>query len=229
MTRGPAPEAALDRFVAGNPASFATAAEAAWKLALHEQLAAETPDAVANFLELDFGVSSRIGYPLGPDLDNLCEPVFSVLVNRLKWCSGSRPAIRGFRATKRLASPTGCRIRASRDGWVTNAPQGRVLLDATYAQPLPHSARDSTLAGWVSTEMTGPPRSGACFAVALIFTSPLNLGDIATGRLKNVIDCLSPVIGGTQGSPADDRILQLEATKVDGPPVGLQITVMEVH
>ncbi len=41
----------------------------------------------------------------------------------------------------------------------------------------------------------------------------MNLGDIATGKVKSIIDCLYPVIGGNMGSPEDWRIDILEVTK----------------
>jgi hypothetical protein len=51
------------------------------------------PSADGRFLELDFAVAPAIGYAEGADLDNLCEPVFSVLANRLGWFGGSRPNV----------------------------------------------------------------------------------------------------------------------------------------
>lgn len=41
------------------------------------------------------------GRPAHPDIDNLCEPVFSTAVTHLGWFGGSRPMIGWYLATKR--------------------------------------------------------------------------------------------------------------------------------
>lgn len=57
---------------------------------------------------------------------------------------------------------------------------------------------------------------------------PVNLGDISTGRVKNVIDCLYPVIGGSAGAPLDDRVTRLEVWRSDAK-VGGTIRVRVVN
>ena len=193
----------LDHFVSGRPASFATTGERPWKEAIATSLAAMQPDPLGSFLELDFAVAPAIGYAEGADLDNLCEPVFSVLANRLGWFGGSRPNVRAFRARKSLVEPTGCRIRITDSRWTDPWREGQAVLDGTYADELPRSARDETFAAWVTGTMLRPARPSGAIAVDLEFAGPVNLGDIATGRLKNVIDCLYPVIGGRPGAPDD--------------------------
>lgn len=49
--------------------------------------------------------------------------------------------------------------------------------------------------------------------VELNFLRNVNIADIATGRVKNVIDCLVPVVGGKYGSPDDWRIDELLVTR----------------
>jgi hypothetical protein len=76
--------------------------------------------------------------------------------------------------------------------------------------------------------MTRPARPSGAIAVDLEFAGPVNLGDIATGRLKNVIDCLYPVIGGRPGAPNDARITLIEATRrVIQVTAGVHIRVTE--
>jgi len=42
---------------------------------------------------------------------------------------------------------------------------------------------------------------------------------VATGRVKNVIDCLQPILGGPFGNPDDHRIVTLLVVKgVPGVP-----------
>ncbi len=73
----------LDRFIPGRPAPFATAGERPWKEAIAATLTSIAPADGGAFLELDFTVAPAIGYARGADLDNFCEPVFSVLANRI--------------------------------------------------------------------------------------------------------------------------------------------------
>jgi hypothetical protein len=211
----------LDRFINGRPAPFATAGERPWKEAIAAALASSAPSAHGSFLELDFAVAPAIGYARGADLDNFCEPVFSVIANRLGWFGGRRPNIRAFRARKTLAEPTGCRVRISDDRWHDSWIEGVVLLDGASAGPLPLNARDEAFAAWVEGAMVRPADPRAVVAVELRFSGPVNLGDIATGRLKNVIDCLYPVLGGRPGAPNDARIVVLEAARVDADVDGV--------
>jgi len=164
----------------------------------------------------------------GADLDNLCEPVFAVLANRLGWFGGRRPNVRAFWARKALAEPTGCRIRITDSRWAETSPNGDVLLDGTYMDELPRSARDENFAAWVSRTMSRPARSLGELTVELGFAGPVNLGDIATGRLKNVIDCLYPLIGGRPGAPNDSRITVIEATRMHREvAAGVRVRVTE--
>jgi hypothetical protein len=204
----------LDRFVPGKPAPFATAGERPWKDAITAELGSATPDRRAAFLELDFTVAPAIGYARGADLDNFCEPMFSVLANRLGWFGGSRPNVRAFRARKALGTPTGCRVRIYSERWQDTWIDGAVLLDGVASGALPVSARDDKFAGWVRETMLRPGSSSGLFGVELRFTGPVNLGDIATGRLKNVIDCHYPVLGGRPGAPNDAQVAMLEATRM---------------
>jgi hypothetical protein len=219
----------LDRFVAGRPAPFATAGERPWKEALAAALASSSaPSAHGSVLELDFAVAPTTGYARGADLDNLCEPVFSVLINRLGWAGGRRPNIQAFRARKSLIEPTGCRVRISTERWRESWIEGPTLLDAVSRGPLPFSARDEGFANWVNGAMVRPAEPQTVTAVELRFAGPVNLGDIATGRLKNVMDCLYPVLGGRLGAPNDARVVALEASRMDSDINGtVDIRVVE--
>ena len=219
----------LDEFILGRPAPFATAGERPWKDAIAASLAAIVPSTPGAFLELDFAVAPAIGYAAGADLDNLCEPVFSVLANRLGWFGGRRPNVRAFRARKALAPRTGCRIRITGHRWDGSWIDGSLLLAGVFTGTLPISARDDVFAGWVSDVMARAARPSAILGVELGFGGPVNLGDVATGRIKNVIDCLYPVIGGRPGAPDDSRIAALEATRMD-PKVsaGVRVRVAEL-
>jgi hypothetical protein len=64
--------------------------------------------------------------------------------------------------------------------------------------------------------------------IELEFAGPVNLGDIAAGRPKNVIDCLYPVIGGRPGAPDDSRVTAIEATRMHREgAAGVRVRVIE--
>ena len=222
-------EVAFDGFVRGVPAPFATAGERPWKNAMQTHLAAVLPLSEAAFVELAFAIAPATGYAVGADLDNFCEPVFSVLANRLGWFGASRPNILAFRARKRLAEPTGCRIRISAERWQGSWVEGVDLLDEGWHGHLPGSARDASFARWVAAAMSGPAPTWAALGVDLRFSGRVNLGDIATGPLKHVIDCLYPLLGGVAGAPNDARVSVLEAATLDGQVSGaVHVRVVEL-
>jgi hypothetical protein len=184
----------LSVFVPGSPAPFATAREAAWKAALHAHLGSVTPLGPGH-LDLSFMVSPATGYPSGPDIDNLCEPVIAVLVGGLRFSGGSRPAISSLRAAKAIGAPTGCSITIG-GAWVP-LPPGVVLLDATY-EGMPAGARDAVFAAWVSECSRRPVAPGRSAAVGLVVPLRTNLGEIATGLVKKTIDdCILCSVGGS--------------------------------
>lgn len=232
MEHGSAPDATQGRrvlpFVAGMPASFATAAERPWKDALLQQLAGIDPEPAATCLSLEFVVAPRLGYANGADLDNLCEPVFSMLVNRLGWFGGRRPNIAAFRARKVVGVPTGLTMTVYARDLPGAPPPGKTLLDAEARGSLPVSARDVDFATWAAGAMHATRGPGAPVGIELRFGARLNLGDIATGRVKSVIDCLYPVIGGRLGAPDDSAVFILEARR-DDPRVSGSVHVRVVE
>lgn len=81
-------------WVEGVPATWETKGEKPWKECLLQVLAPfDKPR--CNGTELHFRLPSLApkGHPL--DVDNLCEPEFSVLVSQLGWFSGKRPKYNG--------------------------------------------------------------------------------------------------------------------------------------
>jgi hypothetical protein len=77
---------------------------------------------------------------------------------------------------------------------------------------MPSSARDAQFLAWVQAH--GAPVLDGQLAVALEFGgSRVNIGNVATGPVKSVIDCLQPVIGGRLGNPDDHRIVRLLVVK----------------
>lgn len=69
---------------------------------------------------------------------------------------------------------------------------------------------------------------GSAIGVELRFDGRLNLGDVATRRLKPTIDCLWPVIGGVPGRPADDLVTRLVVARRDCGGSGVASRVIEL-
>jgi hypothetical protein len=199
-------------WIAGRPAPFATAGERPWKDAVAAQMPAAT-DKGCSGMVIEFTLENGLAWPAHPDIDNLCEPVFSTVVNRLRWFGASRPNLDWFLATKRPGAKLGAMIT------LLGSPAPNVaavlthpILAATWPGPLPRSARDEHFAGWVRDQRT--PRLSGTLAVALEFGgSRVNIGDVATGPVKSVIDCLQPIVGGPFGNPDDHRIVLLLVSK----------------
>lgn len=201
-------------FVPGLPATFATAMERKWKAALDLAIPQADPGHTASGLRMTFALEAleRKGRPF--DLDNLCEPVISVLVNRKGYFGGRRPNIRWWHASRRRSEPVGCRIDLCQGAMPTIMGPNSIFR-GTYAGALPRCATDTAIADWLAKSLGSRcmPVDGRA-AVGLTFgTASVNLGDIATGCVKAVIDNLFPILGGTIGAPADWRIDELLVAK----------------
>jgi hypothetical protein len=218
-------DAILDVWVPGQPTPFANPPyEALWKQALSSHLPASQSALKGDGIALDFFLAP--GRYNRRDLDNLCEPVFSVLVNQKRWFEGRRPNIAWLQATKTLSEESGLRIRLLDEAPRLGA-ESPVCLNAVYPGPLPKSARDTNLAEWARS-LSMPSVNCDFFSVHLSFgSSNVNLGDIATGPIKSILDCLYPVIGGRVGAPEDWRItaLVIEKNMPAVPPGHVQISV----
>lgn len=202
--------------VLGEPATFATSGERAWRDQLIRKIPIRAAGASDRGLTLEFECtsSSRRGHPF--DIDNLCDPVFSILVNSKGWFGGHRPNILWWRAVRHLSSSPGCHITV----FSTHAPEidvapEIVLLDAVFQGQLPADAQDPVLPSWLKgNHMTSTRVSNPRFGVRICFQGTrVNLGDIATGPVKHVLDCLYPVLGGSAGKPDDWRVELLQVEK----------------
>lgn len=205
--------------VPGRPAAFAGGEpERRWKEALRVAL----PPAQRGFGELGLRVVFTLSPPApgrpGADIDNLLDPILSVLINNLGWFGGSRSAIAFILATKERGDQTGCEIEILTAS-PTPAPTGTPALDAFYEKALPTSARDELVAGWARERaISGEQPSSGTFGVALHFADArVNLGDVATGKPKPVIDCLWPILGGSARAPHDHLITDLRLSRSPSP------------
>ena len=77
-----------------------------------------------------------------------------------------------------------------------------------YTGEFPKNARDEKIPNILERlGFKGRPLDIERFILYMGFVSEtINLGDIATGKIKSLIDCLYPAIGGSSGCPEDWRI-----------------------
>lgn len=193
----------------GIPATFATAGERPWRECLEQAIAEAAGRDEHSGVSLSFSVESlrRGGHPF--DLDNLCEPVISVLVNGKGWFRGRRPNIRWWSAERHVASTTGCRIHLA-DDVPDDHLSGQTIFEGVYAGEFPSRATDTRIADWLTNSVLDQRARDRHFGVGLCFgTDAINLGDIATGPVKSIIDNLYPLLGGAVGVPEDWRIERL--------------------
>ncbi len=203
-------------WVSGEPGTFATKKEAKWKDALQSKLA-EIVHLDCEGVSLDFILSTLApnGHPL--DIDNLCEPVFSVLCGKLGWFGARRPNIKYWSACKSVGENTGVHINVL-DFKMNIENHSPVIFDAIYSGILPKNAKDVNFIGWVEQEVAVNIQRQERYSMKIEFGGlGVNIGEIATGRVKSIIDCMVPVLGGKYGAPEDWRIDQLIVSKgVDG-------------
>ncbi len=111
-----------------------------------------------------------------------------------------------------VGAPTGLHVRES----IASGPassHGAPAFELVFAGPLPRSGSDLAMPEAVALAIPGQ-LPGDSLACELVFgASSINLGDIATGRVKNVIDCLWPALGGAASRPADHRIRTLDVRR----------------
>ncbi len=216
-------------WIAGEPATFATKRERPWKEAIRQAVPAGESCCDRGGMLLDFQVESsqRGGQPF--DIDNMCEPVFSTVINQLGWLGGRRPNILWFRARRLLKTPSGCTVRLEQGMAPEFGQVGhRLMLRDVYTGPLPTSGSAPELPAW-QLGLTGVASTTSTeLSIRLSFAgTKVNLGNIATGAVKSTIDCLYPLLGGTAGAPDDWKVsaLQCEKGAQNAPAEGVLIEV----
>ena len=200
--------------VPGMPASYSTGLEAAWM----ETISAAVPPSGGEHPEDGLLVDISIPLPTpqapGADLDNLLDPVFSAVINRQGWFGGRRSNLRWVAASKLVLDEPGLRLallNEAPDLWRDSEVE--IAMNAVYEAEIPTSNTSSDYEEWVSVH-AGRPLPPGGVGVALDFSDPgVNLGDIATGVVKRVIDGLWPILGGESGAPHDGRIAALRMRK----------------
>ncbi len=227
MTEKPTPRALTRWIVEGRPTPFAGGEnERLWKATLAAAIPPVDPLVRPTGIRAHFAVVPRHETP---DLDNLMEPLLSVLVGTRGWFDGRRPNIEWFTATKQPSASPGVMIELA-----TGAPPmpwPRALASFTYSGDLPISATDAVLSGWIESARRQHIPEPVELAVHVAFhRATLNLGDIATGAVKSTLDALWPLLGGNPGAPHDHRICQLTVMRnpVEPPSDGVDVVISPV-
>lgn len=240
ITAGPAPSTAgstvcrLSRLTLGGsrgaPTPFAGGEnERLWKQAIAERVP-PCPGGSNTSAHIRFVLQPEQDGSTGGDLDNLLDPILSVLVNKLGWCGGRRPTLQWVAASKRFTREAGAHIEVGGDEppWPP-ASAGPVVLDGDYAGPLPRSATAPEFADWVRGHMAAVLADDDRAAVRLSFASDtVNLGEIATGTVKPLIDGLWPLLGGSPAAPEDWRVRALHIEKGVEAQQGVAVRVAQL-
>lgn len=199
-------------WVPGEPATYQTKKEEKWKIALQHELIGIVPRECKG-VSMDFILSTLApnGHPL--DVDNLCQPVFSVLCGKLGWFGGRRPNIKYWSACKSVGEKTGVYIKVS-DLKLNIDNCLPVIFDSVYSGALPKNATDVNFIEWVEQRVATGIQRRERYSMKIEFGGlAVNIGEIATGKVKSIIDCMVPVIGGKYGVPEDWRINRLLVSK----------------
>jgi hypothetical protein len=200
--------------VEGIPATFATAREKQWKSTLFDNIPAPPTNGDEQGVIMQFFLPTLTPNKQPLDVDNLAEPVLSVLIRQAGWFGRSKPKLRWWSATKAINMPYGCSLTISSKG-IPNLPHTLATYDEVYTGILPKSATNPGVAIWADTIARQKPYGiPSSLTLYLGFGSPsINIGEISNGSVKAFIDCLYPFYGGSAGRPEDYRISHLLVQK----------------
>jgi len=211
-------------FIKGEPATFATTSEKVWKQILASAIPLCQGVNKYSGIALRFTLSSSTHNSQPFDLDNLVEPVFSVIIGEKGYFSGKRTNLLWWYAKKNIGTPAGVEIELS-GGSPLIRIKGTEIFKGEYAGELPKSATSEAFSSWLISQGVRERRHER-YGVHLIFPERINIGEIATGAVKPTIDCLWPIIGGKPGAPEDWRIEELMVERKDYN--SLKITIQRI-
>ena len=212
-------------WVNGFPATFATSREKIWKQQIYQALVGKQYD--DNKVNLHFVFSKDNYDKYQYDIDNLCEPVFAVLTSSLRWFSGKRGNITLWTASKCTGKEQGLLIR-NIDSDTALTPSSVPLFDEVYDGVLPKKATDDKIPSWI--KRLGQFNVVNACAIRLSFeNTPVSIATISSGKVKPIIDCLYPIIGGVPGAPNDEIIEMLTVERVSNSTnkPAVRITIWE--
>lgn len=217
--------------ISGLPGTYATAKEAPWKKAIYEQAPRPSLRGKEIGLRMSFTLPTLTPWGQPLDVDNLCEPVFSVLIDRIGWFSKSRSNLLWWQATKEEGIYPGCRVTVHTTDSVI-LPQSEPDYDETYTGNFPRNAKSPELSNW-AWKIRQQKHIGWIPEKCLLyldFSDPkIDIGSIRNYGVhkptKPIIDCLYPWYGGPQGNPYDHCIMNLAVSKSQAIFSGRGVTV----
>ncbi len=212
MQNGDAPE---EVWIDGRASVFSSRHEKDWKRKLSKAIGEPAHNTREHGgLDVWFQLESTKRQGNYLDLDNLCEPLFSVLVNEKGYFGGKRPNIKWWKASKSVRHPFGCGFHIGMSP-VSPHPASLVVFEGVYTGASPRSAQDNEISRWIAEHAQRHQwDQDTSYEVLIRFGSDtINIGDIATGPVKSVVDNLYPVIGGTRRAPEDWRVDHLFVSK----------------
>lgn len=218
----------VEFWIPGEPATFSTRGEKPWKETLKKGIPEKKAFSKEKGVIADFYLKNLAPNNQPLDLDNLCDPLFSILVNNKKWFWGRRPNIKWWIASKNQSDTTGCKISLFSHSYYPNIPD--VFFEGIYQGPLPRKGSDPEIPKWLHDEDLIPNKvAGSELFVSLRFyRTEINIGEIATSPVKATIDCLYPILGGSMSQPDDWKIQKLFVEKNDRSVEGVEIRIGKI-
>lgn len=165
-------------WIQGDPATFATSKEKQWKEQVLTRLSSVPVNSCS--LDMEFRLSEANGEKRGYDLDNLCDPIFSVLTSQLGWYEGKQTNIQRWRAIKRINAEAGLLIQPLKD-IEESVDQSSILIDQKYDGILPKSATSYELPLWLKSLEKIPKVYQSC-SISLTL---VNINRSIAGRQHN--------------------------------------------
>ncbi|QAT39091.1 hypothetical protein [Clostridium sp. JN-9] len=190
-------------WIKGKPATFATSREKPWKEEIINTLGNKKNNFEAIEFEFIFNDDNFKKYEF--DIDNLCEPVFAVLTTTLGWFYGKRINIKYWKAKKRIGDIEGLYIREI-DKNTVSLPNTIPIFDAIFKGKFPNKATDEAIPKWIKEISEFKKANNKCTIHLQFGSKNLSIATISNGKVKPIIDCLYPIIGGNAGAPEDEKV-----------------------
>lgn len=199
-------------WVKGSPATFATNGEKPWIRTIVSSLSGK--EFFHNEIELEFVITEERFKKYQYDIDNLCEPVFTALVRNLGWYQYKRSNVKKWYAFKRIGVTEGVFIRNGINSHMQPLyPKEENLFDGVYQGKFPNHATDDHMPLWLKTKRFDTINGKSCSLHLQFGSEEISTASICGGKVKPLIDCLYPILGGPKGAPADHLVYSLLVEK----------------
>lgn len=197
-------------WIPGRPATFATRHEVPWRDTIKRYIAGNKN--IYHSVELEFFITKENIEKYAFDVDNLCEPVFAALASGMGWYSGKRSNIQSWKASKKEREISGLILKDVEGIEFEHAPE-KLLFDGTYRGIFPNKATDFEIPIWLMSTKEMLRVDNKCSIRLLFGSKNLSIATISAGKVKPIIDCLFPILGGVAGAPDDHKITDLYVRK----------------